>query len=139
MVLFFIPRFECRRRPPVVALSFCRVAGSAGLEVTMKSLSKMRAVISAIGLGAAASVLGCPVYSDDSMVGPRCVYATDCPLGYRCTIDGFCVLAPPLNDGDSGMSAEASADAPIDANPAAETGADAPGDAAADSAADARD
>jgi hypothetical protein len=76
------------------------------------------------------------VYSDNSVIAGQCVYATDCPLGYRCTIDGFCVQAPPLGEGDAGMRAEAGGDAPVDAtNQDFEAGDERAPDAASDAAA----
>ena len=48
---------------------------------------------------------GCPVYPDNTYSqGPRCYYATDCPVGYRCT-SGFCMLAPPLGGASAGTDA----------------------------------
>ncbi|MET0593242.1 MAG: hypothetical protein ABW133_11115, partial [Polyangiaceae bacterium] len=70
----------------------------------------MKRSLGALGLflaGAFAS--GCPLYSDN--VPPReCFYATDCPLGFRCSSWGECVQAPPHGgpSGDGGASDAAS-------------------------------
>jgi hypothetical protein len=114
----------------------------------------MKRSLGALGLfftGAFAA--GCPVYSDN-VYPVECLYATDCPLGYRCASGGICVLAPPHvgtprdggasdtsadaagNDaiaegGTSDASVEGSTDAPIgDAGPAVFCGN--PNDCAAD-------
>jgi hypothetical protein len=58
-------------------------------------------------VAAAAFVAGCPVYSTYANYEPRCVYATDCSLGYRCNYDGYCVPGPgfsipPATNSDGG-------------------------------------
>lgn len=88
----------------------------------------MKRSLGALGLflsGAFAS--GCPVYSDN-VPYRECFYATDCPLGFRCSSWGECVQAPPHGDpsGDGGVS-----DAPGDG--------DVPSDAARSDATDAAD
>src|SRR5258706_14696114 len=72
---------------------------------------------SSLALGAIALpiafALGCPVYSDDPYGYAGCYYATDCPLGYRCSFNGRCVAAPALDGGNHG-------DAPVSAAPPTE-------------------
>jgi hypothetical protein len=90
----------------------------------------MKRSLGALGLFVSAFFAsGCPVYSDN-VVYYECVYATDCPNGYRCSLDGRCVQAPPHtgNPGDGGISGDASvADGGSDAR--VDTSSDASSDA----------
>ena len=47
----------------------------------------------------ALTLSGCPVYSSDQL---GCYYATDCPAGYQCSFDGYCVAAFPFEEIDGG-------------------------------------
>jgi hypothetical protein len=72
---------------------------------------------------------GCPVYSDN-VVTVECYYATDCPLGYRCSY-GVCVQAPPhvgpvRDGGGTDVSSDAAMDAPMEAGDADASPPDAP-------------
>ena len=64
----------------------------------------------------AALASGCPLYSDN-VVSVECIYATDCPVGYRCTSAGFCVPSTPHGGtpGDGGLASDARNDAVGDA------------------------
>jgi hypothetical protein len=77
---------------------------------TVASWVKRSAALGAVLLSAILAA-GCPVYSDNSYgrLG-GCYYATDCPIGQRCTSDGYCVAAP-LIDGGGGREASVT-DAP---------------------------
>ncbi|HMJ53174.1 MAG TPA: hypothetical protein VK540_13900 [Polyangiaceae bacterium] len=71
----------------------------------------MKRSLGALGLlffGALAS--GCPVYSNN-VLPAECIYATDCPTGYRCAAGGVCVLSPPHGGtGGGGGSSDAGTD-----------------------------
>lgn len=55
----------------------------------------MKRSLGALGLlFSAAFASGCPVYSNN-VLPAECVYAIDCPIGYRCAAGGYCVQAPP--------------------------------------------
>jgi hypothetical protein len=73
----------------------------------------MKRSLGALGLFfSAVFASGCPVYSNN-VLPAECLYATDCPIGYRCTSGGVCVLAPPHGGGTTsdGGGAEAGTDA----------------------------
>jgi hypothetical protein len=82
----------------------------------MKAFFAKRSSAVGIGLAALFFLSGCPVYPDNTYSqGPRCTYATDCPVGYHCT-SGFCMLAPPLGGASAGPDASGGQDAAVDAN-----------------------
>src|SRR3954463_3215265 len=56
------------------------------------------AAVTALTLSAL-TLSGCPVYSSDQL---GCYYATDCPAGYQCSFDGYCVAAVPFEEVDGG-------------------------------------
>jgi hypothetical protein len=54
----------------------------------------MKRSLGALGLFLSATFAsGCPVYSNN-VIPAECIYATDCPFGYRCS-GGFCIESPP--------------------------------------------
>ena len=93
----------------------------------MKRSLAARAIYLGLSLFSAALVAGCPIYSDNAPA-VECIYATDCPFGYRCANSGICVQSPPHGGpvGDAGPRDAADA---ADAGDSAETGG---GDAAGD-------
>jgi hypothetical protein len=102
----------------------------------------MKRSLGALGLFlSAAFASGCPIYSNN-VLPAECIYATDCPTGYRCAPGGYCVQGPPHGGGSStdgggvegGTDADAAGtdaitDGPADASREASTDAPPSGDA----------
>ena len=94
----------------------------------------MKRSLGALGLFfTAAFVSGCPVYSDN-VLPVECIFATDCPFGYRCASGGICVLSPP-HGGTSGDSGTGDARTDAAGKDALEEGG--PGDASLEGSTDA--
>jgi hypothetical protein len=82
---------------------------------------------------------GCPVYSNN-VLPAECIYAIDCPIGYRCAAGGYCVQGPPHGGATADGGGDAARDGADADNDAVSTDAvteGGPGDASRDASTDA--